>query len=82
VPSIVDEEDVWAATLEATAGHRGEALQVLVCEDDAPLAGLAIKSGFAMTDEIDSGHTPALSRPKELADYLEAYAAELGMAGG
>ena len=35
VPSIVDEEDVWAATLEATAGHRGEALQVLVREDDA-----------------------------------------------
>ena len=27
VPSIVDEEAVWAATLEATAGHRVEALQ-------------------------------------------------------
>ncbi len=52
VPSIVDEEAVWAATLEATAGHRGEALQVLVCGDDAPLAGLAIQSGFAMTDEL------------------------------
>jgi pimeloyl-ACP methyl ester carboxylesterase len=24
-------------------------------------------------DEIDSGHTPALSRPRELADRLEAY---------
>jgi len=56
VPSIVDEEDVWAATLEATAGHRGEALQVLVHEDDALLAGLAIQSGFAMTDEL-SGTT-------------------------
>jgi hypothetical protein len=55
VPSIVDEEDVWAATLEATAGHRGEALQVLVSED-APLAGLAMQSGFAMTDEL-SGTT-------------------------
>ena len=52
VPSIVDAEDVWAATLEATAGHRGEALQVLVREDDAPLAGLAIHSGFEMTDEL------------------------------
>jgi ribosomal protein S18 acetylase RimI-like enzyme len=51
VASVVDEEDVWAATLEATAGHPGEALQVLVCDDDAPLAGLAIRSGFAMTDE-------------------------------
>jgi pimeloyl-ACP methyl ester carboxylesterase len=30
-------------------------------------------------DEIDGGHTPALSRPKELAERLEAYAAEAGM---
>jgi pimeloyl-ACP methyl ester carboxylesterase len=30
-------------------------------------------------DEIDGGHTPALSRPHELADRLEAYAA--GRAG-
>lgn len=52
LPSIVDEEDVWAATLEATAGHRGETLQVLVCGDNAPLADLAIQSGFAMTDEL------------------------------
>jgi pimeloyl-ACP methyl ester carboxylesterase len=28
-------------------------------------------------DEIDGGHTPALSRPKELAERLEAYRAEL-----
>ena len=28
-------------------------------------------------DEIDSGHTPALSRPKELVDRLEAYRADL-----
>ena len=27
-------------------------------------------------DEIDSGHTPALSRPRELAERLEAYRAE------
>jgi hypothetical protein len=52
VPPIVDEEDVWAATLDATAGHRGEPVQVLVCEGDAPLVGLAIQSGFAMTDEL------------------------------
>jgi alpha/beta hydrolase family protein len=29
-------------------------------------------------DEIDSGHCPALSRPRELADRLEAYRADLG----
>lgn len=28
-------------------------------------------------DEIDSGHTPALSRPAELAERLEAYRADL-----
>jgi len=28
-------------------------------------------------DEIDSGHTPALSRPAELAERLEAYRAEV-----
>ena len=30
-------------------------------------------------DEIESGHCPALSRPQELADILEGYAAELGV---
>jgi predicted N-acetyltransferase YhbS len=55
VPSIVDVEVVWAATLEATAGHRSEAFQVLVHEDD-PLMGLAVQGGFAMTDEL-SGTT-------------------------
>jgi GNAT superfamily N-acetyltransferase len=51
VPSTVDEEDVWAATLAATA-DQAKALRVLVREDDASLAGLAIASGFAMTDEL------------------------------
>jgi predicted N-acetyltransferase YhbS len=52
VPSIVDEDDVWAATLAATTGHRGGTLEMLVHEDDTALAGLAIRSGFTMTDEI------------------------------
>jgi pimeloyl-ACP methyl ester carboxylesterase len=30
-------------------------------------------------DEIDSGHCPALSRPRELAARLEAYRGELGL---
>src|SRR4051812_38287852 len=49
VPSIVTEEGVWVATMEAAAGHRGE---VLVREDDALLVDLAVKSGFAMTEEL------------------------------
>ncbi len=52
VPSIVGEGEVWAATLEGAAGHRRGALRVLVREDDAPRAGLAIQSGFTMTDEL------------------------------
>ena len=49
VPSIVDVEDVWAATLEANAA---EALQVIVSGSEAPLAGIAIQSGFVMTDKL------------------------------
>lgn len=54
VPSIVDEEEVWAASLEATtaAGHGGGALRVLACGDDASVAALAMQSGFALTDEL------------------------------
>jgi GNAT superfamily N-acetyltransferase len=55
VPSVVDEEEVWAATLEAAAGQRWESLQVLVFGDDK-LAGVAQRSGFAATDEL-SGTT-------------------------
>jgi predicted N-acetyltransferase YhbS len=52
VPSLVDEEEVWSAALEVAAGQQCEALQVLVFGDDTPLAGLAVRSGFAMTDEL------------------------------
>lgn len=51
VPSILDAEVVWAATLEVAAGHRAE-LEVLIHEDDETLAGLAIRSGFVMTGEL------------------------------
>jgi predicted N-acetyltransferase YhbS len=52
VPSIVDEKEVWAASLEAAAGHRVDALSVLVRGDETLLTDLAIQSGFAMTDEL------------------------------
>jgi ribosomal protein S18 acetylase RimI-like enzyme len=52
VPSIVDEEDVWVATLEAAAGHQDEALELLVRDDDARLTDLAIQHGFTMSDEL------------------------------
>jgi GNAT superfamily N-acetyltransferase len=56
VPSIVEEQEVWAATMEAAAGHRYEALQVLVREEDSRLVRLALQCGFVMTDEV-SGTT-------------------------
>jgi pimeloyl-ACP methyl ester carboxylesterase len=57
--------------------------RVLLCRDDRlfPAAFLrrVSRERLGITpDELDGGHTPALSRPKELADYLGACAAELG----
>ena len=58
--------------------------RVLLCRDDrlfpAPYVRRIAQERLGITpDEIDGGHTPALSRPKELADRLVAYARELGM---
>ncbi len=67
VPSMVKEEDVWAATLEAASGHRVEALRVLVRDKDALQADLAVRSGFVMTDELsgttwmDADHRPPVA---------------------
>jgi GNAT superfamily N-acetyltransferase len=56
VPSVVDREEVWAATLEAAAGQRWESLRVLVFGDDKLMADFARRSGFAATDQL-SGTT-------------------------
>ena len=60
--------------------------RVLICRDDrlfpADFLRRVARERLGITpDEIDGGHTPALSRPHELADRLEAYAAEVGLAG-
>jgi hypothetical protein len=60
---------------------------VLLCRGDrlfpAPFLRRVARERLGITpDEIDGGHTPALSRPVELADRLDAYAAELGVATG
>lgn len=52
--------------------------RVVSCRDDrlfppAYLRRVARERLGVTPDEIDGGHTPALSRPKELADRLEAY---------
>jgi pimeloyl-ACP methyl ester carboxylesterase len=54
----------------------------LLCRDDrafpADFIRLMVERRLGITpDEIDGGHTPALSRPKELADRLEAYRTQL-----
>jgi predicted N-acetyltransferase YhbS len=56
VPSQVDEEEIWVATMEAASGHRSGPLRVLVRQVDVQLEDLALRSGFAMTDEL-SGTT-------------------------
>ena len=58
--------------------------RVLICRDDrlfppGYLRRVARERLGITPDEIDSGHTPALSHPRELADRLEAYAAEQGL---
>ncbi|HEX9375317.1 MAG TPA: alpha/beta hydrolase [Actinomycetota bacterium] len=59
--------------------------RVLLCRDDrlfpaSFLRRIARERLGIVPDEIDGGHTPALSRPRELADRLEIYAAEQGVA--
>jgi pimeloyl-ACP methyl ester carboxylesterase len=54
----------------------------LLCRQDrlfpAKWLRRVVRDRLGMTpDEIDSGHTPALSRPNELADRLEAYRADV-----
>jgi len=58
--------------------------RILICRDDrvfppAYLRRVARERLGITPDEIDGGHTPALSRPRELADRLDAYAAGLGL---
>jgi pimeloyl-ACP methyl ester carboxylesterase len=59
--------------------------RIVLCRDDrllpAPfLRRVALERLGITPDEIDGGHTPALSRPKELGDRLEAY--RLSIAAG
>ena len=54
--------------------------RVLLCREDRLFPArfvrrVALERLGIMPDEIDGGHCPALSRPKELADRLESYAA-------
>jgi pimeloyl-ACP methyl ester carboxylesterase len=54
----------------------------LLCREDrvfpAEFVRRMVRNRLGITpDEIESGHTPALSRPQELADRLEAYRTEL-----
>src|SRR5918992_1456349 len=58
-------------------------IRVLLCRNDrlfpADFIRRVARERLGITpDEIGGGHTPALSRPKELADRLQAYAAHEG----
>jgi GNAT superfamily N-acetyltransferase len=54
VPSIVDEAEVWTATLDAIAARWDGLVELLVHESDARLVGLARQGGFVMTDEVSA----------------------------
>jgi pimeloyl-ACP methyl ester carboxylesterase len=58
--------------------------RVLLCRDDrlfpVSFLGRVARERLGITpDEIDGGHTPALSRPKELTARLRGYAAQEGV---
>jgi pimeloyl-ACP methyl ester carboxylesterase len=58
--------------------------RILICRDDRIfpagfLHRVARERLGVLPDEMDGGHTPALSRPHELVDRLDAYAAEQGL---
>jgi pimeloyl-ACP methyl ester carboxylesterase len=58
--------------------------RVLLCRDDhlfpARFLRRVARERLGITpDEMNGGHTPALSHPKELAERLDAYAADAGL---
>ena len=58
--------------------------RVLLCRDDrllpAPFVRRVARERLGITpDEIEGGHTPALSYPSELAERLDAYAGSQGV---
>jgi pimeloyl-ACP methyl ester carboxylesterase len=76
----------WAHTRyeEEVRGRPDVPTRILICRDDRLfppgfLRRVARERLGITPDEIDGGHTPALSRPHELADRLEAYAAGQGL---
>ena len=59
----------------------------LLCRDDrffpAEFMRRVVRERLGITpDEMDGGHLPALNRPRELADRLEAYVTELSRRDG
>jgi GNAT superfamily N-acetyltransferase len=52
VPSIIDPEEVWSATLQAAAGQPYKSLEILVFGGDGALAALAIESGFVGSEGV------------------------------
>jgi pimeloyl-ACP methyl ester carboxylesterase len=61
--------------------------RVLLCRQDrlfpAEFLRRVARERLGITpDEIEGGHTPALSHPKELAERLQAYAAHEGLSSG
>jgi pimeloyl-ACP methyl ester carboxylesterase len=66
------------------AAWRDVPTRVLLCREDrlfpASFVRRVARERLGITpDEIDGGHTPALSRPRELAARLAAYAAKEGV---
>jgi pimeloyl-ACP methyl ester carboxylesterase len=73
--------DAWFDAWNANDLDRVMPTRFLLCRDDrffpSEFMRRVVRERLGITpDEIDGSHCVALSRPKELADRLEAYLAE------
>ena len=65
VPSTISEQEVFAATLDATAEHTLKSIEMLVHDGDAALLDLAVQNHFTKTEELSgTAWMSAESRPR------------------
>lgn len=60
---VVEEAEIWSATLAAVAGGSYDELQVLTFGQASPLVGLAVSSGFEPTEVSGTSWMEARARP-------------------
>lgn len=60
---LIEEAEIWSATLAAVTGRSYDELQVLTFGQASPLVGLAVSSGFEATEVSGTSWMDAHARP-------------------